>query len=215
MINIFVAYDKQDAHLGGYFESCKNQLFGVLAEHDELFYENVHEISGHQCNHVYIDLTIPLYNVNPFIFIAYSHGDEKSLFCEKNSYVEKDVNAHLFTNSLFYTTACSAGKELGRHLVEQGCLTFVGYEKTINKYQKDDKKEISINCDNFGIIAFLLKDITIFEAYFLMKKNYTQQIDRLNNVKDILFAADLVEARDALVCLGDKNLKKEDLFLSK
>jgi len=215
MINFIVAYDNQDDHLGEYFEDCKNQLFRVLAEHSEFVNGVVHEIDGNLCNDVYIDMTIPSYNTNPFIFIAYSHGSEKALCCGNNRYVEKGVNAHHFVNSLFYTTACSVGKELGEHLIGQGCLAFVGYEKTINVYQQDGNIEISRNCDNAGIIAFLSENITIFEAYTKMKKYYTQQIDRLNNIKDIVFAADLVETRDALVCLGDKNLKKEDFFLSK
>jgi len=214
MISFIVAYDNQDINLGIYFEECKNQLLGVLTEHSEIV-DRVHEIAGNLCNNAYIDMTIPLHNSNPFVFIAYSHGNEKALCCGNNRYVEKDINTHHFTNCLFYTTACSVGKELGKHLIEQGCLAFVGYERIINVYQQDDKKEISRNCDNAGIIAFLSENITIFEAYTKMKSYYTQQIDRLHNIRDILFTADLVEARDALVCLGDKSLKKEDLFLSK
>jgi len=63
-------------------------------------------------------------------------------------------------------------------------------------------------------MAFLLEDITISEACTKMKNYYTQEIDRLTNFKDMLFAGHLVEARDSLVCLGNGNLKKEDLFLT-
>jgi len=214
MINFIVACDNQDANLGIYFDDCKNQLLGVLTESNHLVNEKVCEIEGHQCNNVYIDTIIPTYNTRPFIFVAYSHGNEKAL-CRKNtSYVEKNVNAFHFINSLFYTTACSVGQELGSHLIEMGCLAFVGYTSEVYAYKQSEKKEISKNCDNAGIIAFLSEDISIFEASTKMKKYYTQAIDRLHNFKDMLFAGDLVEARDSLVCLGNGNLKKEDLFFT-
>ena len=137
-----------------------------------------------------IDVTISSINSNPFIFIAYSHGNEKALCCGNENYIEKGVNAHNFGKSLFYTNACLVGKELGIHLIEQGCLAFVGYEKESYKYTQPDKKEISKNCDNAGIISFLSDDITIFEAYNQMKNYYTQQINKLEDFKDMVFAGD-------------------------
>ncbi|GHT17014.1 hypothetical protein AGMMS4956_20290 [Bacteroidia bacterium] len=214
MINFVVAYDNIDTKLGMYFEECKNQLLGLLEEHNELVNGNVCEIAGRQCNNAYIDIMIPKYNTNPFVFIAYSHGNEKALCCNANFYVDKNVNARHFVNSLFYTTACSAGKELGSYLVDSGCLAFVGYKNDINVYIKTDKKDISKNCDNAGIVAFLSENITILEACKKMKTYYTQQIDKLENMKDMIFAGELVEARDALICLGNENLKKEDLFVT-
>jgi hypothetical protein len=214
MINFVVAYDDRDVNLGTYFEDCKNQLLEVLGELNEFVEGKVREMPGQQCNNAAIDLVMPQYQPKPFIFTAYSHGNENALCCKNNNYIEKDNNAHHFANSLFYTTACSAGKELGPHLIDMKCLAFVGYESEICTYMQDDRKDISKKCDNAGIIAFLSENITISEAYIKMKTYYTQQIDRLNGVKDILFAGDLVEARDALVCLGNKDLKKEDLFIS-
>lgn len=215
MINIIVAYDNEDVKLGTYFENCKNQLLSILEEHHALVNNKPHEVSTRHCNNVYIDLLLPKYNAYPFIFIAYSHGNEKALCCRDNNYVEKDANTHNFTNSLFYTTACSVGKELGEHLISKGCLAFIGYKNSINVYRQDIKNRISMNCDNAGIITFLLDDITIFEAYERMKNFYTQQIDKLYEVKDMLFAADLVETLDALVFFGNRDLRKEDLFLPK
>jgi hypothetical protein len=213
MINFIVAYDNADAELGIYFEDCKNQLLGLLTEHKELVNGDVCEFVAKQCNSAHIDITIPSYNAKPFVFIAYSHGSETALYCGTNRYVEKNINAHHFRNSLFYTTACSAGKELGAHLVENGCLAFVGYKSDINAYTQSDKKDLSKNCDNAGIMAFLSDDITISEACDRMRNYYTQRIDDLCNFKDMLFAGDLVEARDALICLGNKELRKEDLFI--
>jgi len=212
MINFIIAYDNSDANLGAYFEECKNHLLGVLTEQSGLANE-IREICGNRCNDAHIDILIPQYNSNPFIFVAYSHGNEKALYFGNCRYVEKDVNIHNFANSLFYTTACSVGKELGAHLIENGCLAFIGYDETVSAYKLTEKKDISKNCDNAGIIEFLSDDITIWEAYMRMRNYYTQQINKFENLEDMMFAGDLVEARDALVCLGDKNLKKENLFV--
>lgn len=213
MINFIIACDNQDDNLGTYFEDCKNQLLGVITENSRFKNVQVREIMGNQCNNACIDMTIPLYNTQPFVFIAYSHGNEKALCCKNNYYVEKNVNDYHFVNSLFYTAACSVGKELGVHLIEKGCLAFVGYNRVISVLKPIHRK-ISMNCDNAGIVAFLLEDITIFEACKKMKNYYTQEIDRLTNFKDMLFAGELVEARNSLVCLGNENLKKEDLFIT-
>ncbi|MDR2038698.1 MAG: hypothetical protein LBQ60_12310 [Bacteroidales bacterium] len=214
MINFIIVSDDRDDNLGVYFNDCKNQILGLLEELKESLEGSINEISGNQCNSAYIDLKVPTYHPNPFIFIAYSHGNEYALCSQEDNYVEKGANTQHFTNSLFYTTACSAGKELGPHLVEQGCLAFVGYENEINAYKKDEQKEISKNCDNAGIVSFLSEDITIYESYKRMKNYYTQQIDRLEDVKDMMFAMNLIQARESLVCLGDKNLKKEDFFVA-
>jgi hypothetical protein len=213
MINFIVACDNNDIELGAYFTDCKEQLFGVLEEQKGLINGSIHEMSGNLCNSIYIDLKIPTYHPDPFVFIAYSHGNEIALCCRGNCYIEKNINAQHFRNSLFYTSACSVGKDLGPHLIEQGCLSFIGYESEINAYKKNERKDISKKCDNAGIIAFLSGDLTIYDSYKRMKNYYTQQIDKLEDIKDIMFAMDLIHARESLVCLGNENLKKEDLFV--
>jgi hypothetical protein len=208
MINVIIAYDNRDANLGTYFEDCKNQILPILKRSNT----ELHEISSIKCNNAYIDFTIPKYNSKPFIFIAYSHGNESALCCNGNCYVEKDSNTHYFVNSLFYTTACSTGKRLGEDLINKGCLAFIGYGSNINVYYNQDvRKKTLMNCDNAGIVAFLSDDITIFEAYKKMKSYYSYHIDKLHETKDMLFAAELVEARDALVFLGKRDLKKETM----
>jgi hypothetical protein len=214
MINIMVACDNKDINLGAYFEDCKNQLLSILEEQREFANYALHELSGNHFNNVYIDFIMPQYKPNPFIFIAYSHGNEKELYCENDSYVKKEANTHHFANSLFYTTACSVGKELGEDLIDKGCLAFIGYKRDTVVFIEGLRKDVSRNCDHAGIIAFLADDITIFDAFKKMKNYYAQQIDRLNNVKDRLFAGHLVEAMESLVFFGKSDLRKEDMFLS-
>ena len=213
MINIFAAYDDKDPKLGTYFEDCKKQLLSVLGKQNDPVEFNVHEIPGDYCNNAYIDSLLIQYLPHPFIFIAYSHGSEWALHCEESRYVEKGVNTDLFRNSLLYTTACSAGKELGNDLINQGCSVFIGYKREINVFSEEAKRKISMLCDNAGIIEFLTNDITIFEAFKKMEDFYTEQIDSLNDAGDMLFAMELVDTRESLVFLGKPDLRKEEFFL--
>jgi hypothetical protein len=215
MINLIIAYDDKDLDLGTYFKDCKKQLLSILEEQNDPLKYKLNEISSDYCNNVYINSLMPQHMSNPFIFIAYSHGNEKALCCGNSCYIEKNVNTHYFKNSLFYTTACSTGKELGEDLINKGCLAFIGYKTEAIAFLEGSMKEISIKCDNAGITEYLSNDITIFEAFKKMKDCYTQQIDRvLNDNKLALFAATLVEARDSLVFFGKNELKKEDMFFS-
>jgi hypothetical protein len=214
MINIIVAYDNVDTQLGTYFENCKIRLLSTLGKMNNPVIYNICEIPNYNCNNSYIDSLLIKNIPNPFIFIAYSHGDKQALYCGKNKYVEKNINTNMFINSLFYTTACSAGKELGDDLIDKGCSVFIGYKKEKFIFPEKVKREISTLCDNAGITEFLSNDITIFEAFKKMEDIYTQQIDNLNNADDMVFAAHLVDAREALVFLGKHNLKKGDFFIN-
>jgi len=213
MINIIVAYDDADIQLGTYFENCKKQLLSTLEKQNDPVIYNIHEIPSNNCNNTYIDSLISKYIPHPFIFIAYSHGNEQVLYCGRSNYVERNINTHLFLNSLFYTNACSAGKELGNDLITQGCLVFIGYKKEKFIFPEEIKRKISILCDNAGIIEFLSNDITIFEAFKKMEDIYTQQIDSLNDADDMLFLGFLVDARESLIFLGRRDLRKGDLFI--
>jgi len=208
MINLIVACDNKDAKLGKYFQDSKKYLLPFLRKQYKL-----HRISSVNCNKGYINLSMLKYKPNPFVFIAYSHGNEKALRCRSNSYVEKGVNTHNFAKSLFYTTACLTGKELGNDLIKNGCWAFIGYDSETIAFLEDSKKKISINCDNVGIMVFLTEDITIFDAFNKMKNYYTQQIDKALEFEDILFVANLVKMREALVFFGNKKLRKKDLSI--
>jgi len=214
MINIIAAYDDTDTQLGTYFEDCKKQLLSTLNKLNNPVIYDISEIPSNNCNNKDIDSLLIKYTPNPFIFIAYSHGNEQALYCRGNNYVEKNINTYIFLNSLFYTTACSVGKELGDDLIDKGCSVFIGYKKEKIIFPEKIKQEISTLCDNAGIIEFLSNDITIYEAFKKMEDIYTQQIDNLINADDMLFAANLVDARESLVFFGKHNLKKGDFFIS-
>lgn len=206
MVSINIAYDNQALELGAYFEASKNDLVDFLAANHNDY--SIHEIHSARCNEVYIEVRIGAINSQRYLFIAYSHGAEDCLISGGNSYVAVNKNTNLFTNSLFYTTACSAGHKLGEDLINNGCEAFIGYNRVVTVFS-DEKQNVSIECDNCGIKMFILGR-TIGDAFSLMKAYYTQQIDRLNQFGDILSASYLVANREALVFFGNPNLTIHD-----
>ena len=215
MINFIIAFDNQNIALGQYFEDCKNDIVALLNEQSHLVKSNL-QIASNQCNKAYIDVAIPQLNSNPFIFVAYTHGIENGLRCDGVSFVSADNCCH-FTNSLFYSTACLIGKKLAPELINNGCSVFVGYKDESEViFEKDAYRPVFIECDNFALKMFLTKpNVTIGQSFEAMKNYYTNKIDFFMEMgEDILFISSLVANREALVCLGNKDLKKEDLFLS-
>lgn len=207
MIKIISAIDEKDSRLGKYFEDSQSDILSFLEEQELL--EDYHSINAECCNVAYIDSLLSKITVEPFIFIVYTHGNEKALCCNGANYVSEN-NSHHFKNSLFYSTACLVGKKLAPNLIEHGCKAFIGFTEESQAFEKDDYKEISINCDNAGIKALLSTKITVEQAFDMMKSYYSQQIDKFNEVKDILFAAELTANREALILLGNGSLTKDD-----
>jgi len=211
MIRVLVAYD-QNCSIGQYFEDCKNNIIDFFNGLEDLE-KTYTEIPSARCNVAYIDMTLPLLKPQPFIFIAYTHGLNDSLRCGGTHYVSL-ANSHHFEHSLFYSTACLIGKELAPDLINKGCKAFIGFEEESETPEDASSyKQMFIECDNFGIKYLVSCDSTVGEAYEAMLNNYTNKIDYLTNVGDPLFASILRVNRDALVCMGDMNLRKKDLFL--
>lgn len=210
MIRIISASDEKDAKLGSYFENSQTDI--------KLFLEGQSLLDGYipmpsrLCNPAYVELVISKYSDKPFIFVAYTHGNEKALISQKKEFVSVQ-NSCSFKNSLFYSTACLVGKELAPSLIENDCKAFVGFTEESIVYESEYRKSVSINCENSIIEEFLCGDATLREAYNSMISYYNQQIDKFTEVNDMLFASNLVSNREALVLLGDENLKKEDFSI--
>jgi hypothetical protein len=213
MINIVIVFDNQNAELGSYFDDCKKDIVDFFDEQNGLV-QSCFEVSSPQCNMAYIDIQIPRLNSNPFIFIAYTHGIEDGLRCSGVLFVST-VNSHHFTNSLFYSTACLVGKKLAPDLINKGCKAFIGYMEESEVFKNANYKQTFIECDNYAIKMLLtVPEATVGTSFTAMKNHFTNKIDRLQEMgESLLFTASLVANREALTCLGDKNLKKEDLFV--
>lgn len=211
MINFIVSFDDLDPVLGKYFHKSHLDFYEFISEHPVLLNE-YKEIPTSKTYRHYIDKTTRQYNSKSFVYIIYSHGNANEFRCAGMPYICSS-NANNFINSFVYSTACLTGKKLAHDLINNGCKTFVGYKEVsyafLGKY-----RDISINCDNYALKMFLLMDVSIEEAVNSMKKYITQQIDKLDkNYENPLYTARLAANREALICIGNTLLKKEDIFI--
>ena len=199
MIELCISYDEKDVKIGEYCKYCKEKLNDYLSTNPDIV---VHNFNSGISNHVYISTFLPSKSCN-FIFVAYSHGSTTQLLCKGSVYID-EYNANLFKKSMVYAMACSAGAELGKTLIHNGCKVFIGFNKEVHSVEGYEK--VSERCENWGIMSFLLspEPITIGEAFKSMKNEFTNQIDRLGMFE----ASWLVGNRDALVLLGDKNITR-------
>lgn len=212
MINIVIAFDNQNAILGQYFEECKKDITDLLDEQNHLV-KSCSLVPSSRCNVAYIDLVIPNLNSNPFIFIAYAHGVDNELRCNGSPFVTMD-NCHHFVNSLFYSTACLIGEKLAPELINNGCKVFIGFKEESEVFENTLFRQTFIECDNYALKMFMTTDNSIGQSFNAMKDHYTNKIDRsVEFGEDPLFIGSLTANREALVCFGDKNLKKEDFFV--
>lgn len=212
MINIILISDDRDDLLGDYFLSCKSDITDFFDAHRNILDNLLIVVPSERCNQALIDFEVAKYNHSPFVFIAYSHGNERTLKCNGNSIVQAGLNTRGFLNSLFLTNSCLTGKILGEDLVVNGCTSFVGYNEEIFGFLSEQYKTVSINCENACIKSFFSENISISMAFERMKNYYSTQIDKYEAL-DPLFASMLVKSRESLVILGNKELKHEDLVL--
>ena len=74
-----------------------------------------------------------LKNFNPILYCDFGHGDTDRLVASNpNEYLIKtDENMYLLKGRIVYAFACLSARELGRKAVENGCLSYCGYDESI------------------------------------------------------------------------------------
>ena len=170
MINFVIAFDDENIELGSYFEDCKIDIVNFLSEQEGLV-QSCCEVPTPNCNADYIVTEIPQLNPDSFVFIAYTHGVEDGLRCNGNSFVST-ANAHHFVNSLFYSTACLAGRKLAPDLIAKGCKAFVGYREESEVFENSSHKQTFIKCDNYAIkMLMTVPDATLGASFGAMKES--------------------------------------------
>lgn len=209
MINFIVAVDNEDVKLGGYFLDTTEFLIDIINENDP---KKIVRLETPNCRTAFINSEVEKLNNQPFIFVGNCHGNEDALVSGCEPFIKINVNDHIFGNSIFIANSCLAGKNLGASLNRNGCKVFLGFNKTIGTFVNVDYKRISISCDNYFILKFLREDINAIDAFELLKKHYDWHIDRLNDAKDMLFAADLADIKESLQFLVNENVRKQDLY---
>jgi hypothetical protein len=204
MLKIIIAFDNQDEDLGDYFTACKVDIVDFLEEQQINGFplEIVEIMDSRLCNPVYIEIKLEEYQNQPLLFIAYSHGLPHALSC-KGSYIDSS-NVHLLFNACLHTNACSSAKVLGRYFIEKEGI-FLGFDEPVDALIDDTNgaKQISINCDNYGIkYSIIMRDKTIVETYHAMINYYEENIRKL----DYFNASLLTETKKALKIYGNKEI---------
>ncbi len=167
MNNLLIIYDDEDAKMGSYFESSHQDLNDKL---NSIPHINLQSLSTEQCLSNPIEHHISTLGGKPFVFIAYSHGDDDSIYISDNTYIHSQ-NAYFFAETLFYSCCCLTARKLGSKLREQGCRIFIGYNTTITSVA-DETDPYFQQCENSFIQNFLTTDNTIQESLKYMYKKY-------------------------------------------
>jgi hypothetical protein len=207
-----MASDDGDVQLGRYFQNCREDIIAVTNAEIEsgqpLMVESIPNIN---CNNAYLNIKYEDLKEVPFVWVSFSHGNENSIKFNGMALVSVGDDNSLFKNTFFYTNSCLSGKSLGPDLISQKCRVFIGYDKSIIAF-KNENQDISLKCDTIGIISFLTSDLSAYGSFLEIRQFYTQQANRLLDFGDPLSSALLINAREALVFHGDKEVKKENLF---
>ncbi|MFT3846219.1 MAG: hypothetical protein QM725_14275 [Lacibacter sp.] len=201
MISTILAIDDGDEILGEFFADCLADLKNFENERLDITY-----ITSSRLNEASVSMLIP--KDKKFVFLAYSHGSDNELLSSgTNPYVSEKVNITLFKNSFFYTCSCYTGKKLGEILIENECLSYIGYKEKFEVWNYNRRP--FVECANFGFKLFVQGE-SVDLVLQKMKEKYDEQIDDYNN--DYFGAAHLLANKNALVALGDINLSASDFI---
>ena len=164
-----------DSDLNEYFEKCRSHLelfisrkslkINIHGEHGTFTQETLEEKI--QCF------------TDRYALIIYAHGTESSVRDKNGIEILHESQAHMLSNSLVYSTACSNASSLGFHLSNYGCKLFFGYlGKAYVPLDMDILIEkIFIETDNFAMIQILMGEVncqklaTDTENFFKQKYN--------------------------------------------
>lgn len=208
MIKALLIRDNLDVTLGDFFELCYTFIFNEINDK-----ENIHcrSIESRTLNQLSVTMIAEQMYESPYLFASFTHGAPKQLLKSATEpFIEVGVNHSILSNSFAYCLACQAGTELGRTIVEDGGLCFVGYKNDFIIHT--GYKNVFAECAVSGFKAFL-NNGTIKESVDIMLDTYTHYIDEL--YMDNFFIASVLNAdRDAVVIHGNSDLKIDDFVLN-
>lgn len=202
MADFHIAFDEGDADLGQYFNDSRADIVTFIQNHHHS--HRIREIPSARCNAAYIDMFFPTLGGANFLFLAYSHGNERCLTSNGGWYVDSPNNTYHFVNAFFYSMACDTGRVMGPELISRGCLAFIGYKDSAMALL-GALQTVSIDCDNRGIKNFI-SGMTLGESVDEMKLFFRQEISRLTKNGDVLAAGYLRHNLACLVVEGDRAL---------
>ena len=140
------------------------------------------------------------------IFISYTHGSKTELLVNGlTPFLSSSLNIDYLQQSVTYCFACYAGEELGKLLVDNGTVAFIGYNDKVTVQRFFNAEKYFVECATYGIKS-LLNNRSIKETTIDIKEKYNECIDELY-LKDFPSASLLMENRDCLIYYGDGSFK--------
>jgi hypothetical protein len=186
MNNLLVIYDNDDKKMGYYFKASHQDINNKLRDSSHII---LHSLNTQECLTNPIEHHIKTFEGRPFIFIAYSHGNDDAIFIGDNKYIHSK-NAYFFAETLFYSCCCFTANKLGNNLRNQGCRVFIGYNTTITSVA-DETDPYFQECENTFIHNFLTTENTIQESLKYMYNKYNEMRLFLINNFDVFTASTL------------------------
>lgn len=206
MIDLISFTDENDKRLGAYFQNSKKFLSDNVESLDNVrIYK---EVSSDICTMFSVNQLISSVN-GKYICAIYTHGNPTAFMANGKPYIN-DANSKNFKDSFIYSTACLTAKTIGKKLIDDGCLAFVGFDNESQVLCDSYSANVIMNCDHACLFAFLNDDISLEEAVKRGIAYYDTQIEKCNGVEDILLKSILVANREALCVFGDETLTRND-----
>ena len=208
MKNIVVIYDDLDENIGGYFKASQEHLSNKLAHLTEL---NIQTLGTNQCLTNSIDHYTSALNEQPFIFVAYAHGDEGAIWINQERYIHLE-NAYCFGGTVFYACGCLSAKELGKRLLEENCRLFLGYEAKISTLNPESEP-IFQECENAFLTHWITTPAaTVQQSLGFMYEKYKKMRKHLEFENDIFSAIVLESNLSAFKILYNEETALQDIF---
>lgn len=200
MIQVIVIHDNQDAKCGECFAGSQEWFVSQVKDLKGI---TIEVFDTDKCQNKPIQNYIQSLNGIPFIFIAYVHGSDDTLFVDDEEYINS-ANAYFFGETLFYACSCLSANELGIQLRQEGCRVFAGYKTKISTISNETEPLFSM-CENAFITHFLSTGNTLQDSLSFMYDKYQEAEIHLRNNYSVFEASKLQSNLDAFEILCEEN----------
>ncbi|CAM3972711.1 hypothetical protein MUGA111182_19885 [Mucilaginibacter galii] len=209
MVNLLITYDDNDSTLANYFEANHTYVSGFVSELPDIV---LHSMRGLDLSQDSVTVKINEFEQKPFLFAGYSHGNCDQLLTDNGVFVCAD-NSASFKDAIVYTTACGAAENLGGTLINEGCVSFIGYHDYSLAPTNEDFNDLFIECENFALKRFITEDITYGDAFDSMLQKFDDEMVNMYQANEIITAMELLHNRERIDIQGDEYKKFSSLHV--
>lgn len=211
MVKLYLAYDNTDTELGTFFVECANVVKDVINSADYNFViEEITPGGGDVSKIAYFSKSIQHDMENPFILVAFMHGNENSFVLDGCEFITINTDNQALKKTYIYTIACSTAVSLGPALIRAGAYSYIGPDRDILMVNKHHG--YFANCYTYALSQFLCGTASSHDSFRERRSNHLKQVDDLRKV-DRLAASFLRNTLEPFVYLGQSK-RIEDFHIS-